>query len=114
MTTFTPPVEPSYGTSKDVVFRTLTNDFGDGYQQSTPDGINDKTDVWSVQWGNVTDADAMTLMNFFRSVGESTVFDWTTPENETKRFKAKEPKRGFVSFNNNNVSVTFTEDHGAG
>lgn len=39
--------DPSYDTEEEPIARMLVTDFGDGYQQRTPDGINNVKRKWS-------------------------------------------------------------------
>lgn len=68
------PVNQPSGT---VNFRLLTAQFGDGYKQVVPDGVNVKTHSWPLQFAGKK-ADMQALVDFFDAhVGIS--FYWTPP-----------------------------------
>ena len=48
---------PSTGKTSTVNFRTLTNNFGDGYKQVAPDGINTKSQTFEVTWDVLNPSD---------------------------------------------------------
>lgn len=111
MTTFTPPIGVSYRTSVTKNYRTLENDFGDGYTQVVPDGMNSVLEVWSLSWDSLTDSQANEIEDFLDAQG-GTPFEWETPKNDTRRFKSSPPTRTYNSYNNNTLTVTFTEQPG--
>lgn len=111
MTTFSPVIAPSYSSSQKKTFRTLRADFGDGYSLKVADGIKTERQVWSLSWGNLTNAQATTITDFFDTQGEHIPFTWVTPYGETKRFYisggyTKTP----VNYNASDLSVMFEED----
>jgi phage-related protein len=65
--TFTPPVIPSpgQGTNKKVTARVLRADFGDGYSQRGPDGLNYVGRALTLVWATLSQADADTIEAFF-------------------------------------------------
>lgn len=67
--TFTPPIEPSPGTGRKTTFSMFAADFGDGYSQPTPNGLNYRQRELSLSWDALTDAQADTIAEFFDSVG---------------------------------------------
>lgn len=78
--TFTPPLRPSAG-STDYQWqpRVLTAQFGDGYKQTTPDGINANGMRVRLTWANLTIAQATTVRSFLDAhVG--LVFKYTLPD----------------------------------
>ncbi len=57
----------------------LTAQFGDGYNQRTPDGINNIVATWQVQWDNLLDSDANSIDSFLIGKAGATAFLWTPP-----------------------------------
>ena len=53
MLLFAPTVSPFPGTSGTGKIRTRTNDFGDQYSQSIPDGINTVEEEITMQWSAI-------------------------------------------------------------
>lgn len=61
-----------------VKFRIIKSQFGDGYSQRTPDGINNRLESWNLVWDNITEADKFTLVSQFDSIGGSDYVTWTS------------------------------------
>ena len=84
--TFQPPVPPSPGTENTPEFKLLEAEFGDGYTQTTRDGMNHIRDVLSLQWDTLTPAQAAYITGFIRRHGGDTAFLYT-PSDETTPIK---------------------------
>lgn len=54
---------------KTTSFRELLGQFGDGYQQVAPNGINNKIDSWNIVWGVLTESEMHTVESALDSVG---------------------------------------------
>jgi phage-related protein len=89
--TFTPPVGPSPGTSHRPTVNLWEADFGDGYNQSTPKGINHIKRTVALKWGVLTLDQMQDITGFFerrggnepfyfRPFGESRARKWTCKE----------------------------------
>lgn len=84
--TFTPPVPPSPGTSDRPEIKLHTADFGDGYTQETPDGLNHIRRVIVLKWEMLTPAQCASILSFLRQRGGWEPF-WYTPSDETVAIK---------------------------
>lgn len=84
--TFTPPVAPSPGTADKPAFKILKADFGDGYSQAVPDGLNTIRRMMSVEWELLTPTDAATIINFLKARVGVEPF-WWTPTDEITALK---------------------------
>jgi phage-related protein len=63
--TLYPPIQPStQGTQGDVKPRLITNTFGDGYKQDTPDGLNPILRTPTIVWDAILATDADTICQF--------------------------------------------------
>lgn len=85
-TTFTPPVPPSPGTSDAIQIKKLEAEFGDGYSQAVPDGINHMRREISLDWELLTPTQSNQIIAFFRARGGCEPFYWT-PSDETTALK---------------------------
>ena len=56
--------------------RVLRAQFGDGYEQRAPDGLNPIPEVWNVKFRGCADAGADVIIAFFRTHGGVLTFDW--------------------------------------
>lgn len=82
----------SYGSSLKKDYRTLSADFGDGYNQRTGDGLNTLNEAWSLQWNTITLSEKNILINFFDSLEGYQNFNWTAPgDGVAKRWICKSP-----------------------
>lgn len=71
--------QPDYGAQADVTPNVLTAQFGDGYSQDIPLGINFMPQVWTLKFNRDPDTDADDIYNFLISQGGYKRFWWTPP-----------------------------------
>jgi phage-related protein len=83
MATFT--ALPDYSVSIDLVPKVLKAQFGDGYEQRLPDGLNNMLEQWSCTFKRNTD-EAKAIYNFLKVRQGVESFNWTTPDEVTKVF----------------------------
>jgi phage-related protein len=87
---------PSYQSRVEEEHRTVAAQFGGGYMQEAPDGINPVREVWSVGFDNIPRATGDDIRAFFRArVGQP--FTWTPPGGSEGKYKLR-----------GNVSMVFT------
>lgn len=111
METFTTPL--SYGSSVDWTESTRIAEFGDGYAQRAPDGINSKRMVVSLRFDSVRDGRAAEVVEFLKARGATEPFLFTppAPHDEEYTFVLRTPLRhGFQAFDSNALEVTFVQD----
>jgi len=77
--------------SMSIDYRTLTAQFGDGYQMDAGDGINRKIVTWNVSYNNLTETNFNTLMSFMDTVQSNTSF-YATPRGESQQLWRLVPK----------------------
>lgn len=82
-TTFTPSIPPSPGTSDTIKVKKLEAEFGDGYSQAVPDGINHLRREISLDWELLTPAQSNEIIAFFRARGGCEPFYWTPSDEAT-------------------------------
>ena len=105
---FAAPV-PSQSSKVVRKFRTLALQFGDGYRQDAPDGINYQIDTWSLNFENLNSTDASTVRTFFDTVGSFTTFTWTAPGDSTSKVWKMDPQGYAVQALAGNVyTITLT------
>ena len=91
MTTFSPPVAPSPGTSHKPTVNLWEAEFGDGYSQPTPKGLNHIRRTVSLSWNALVYEDMRAIVDFFEArggnepflfkpYGEPTARKWTCKE----------------------------------
>ena len=69
ITGFSAPVQPDKGMSRSTTSRTLTAQFGDGYEQRLADGINTLNQIMRVNFTTRPKAEIDDLVAFFESLG---------------------------------------------
>lgn len=74
----------SLDSSIEVKYAALSAQFGDGYEQVAPMGINRKSKVWSIAYRNMNPANAQTILNFLDSVEGYQAF-YATPRGEAEQ-----------------------------
>lgn len=60
-------------------YRLNVAQFGDGYSQRTPDGINYIQRKWTVAWDNLTASELTTVQTFLDIIGDGQYFTWQPP-----------------------------------
>lgn len=91
LNTFAPPVSPSPGTQHAPEISLNEAQFGDGYSQPSPRGLNHIRETISLRWEGVTIEEMQELRAFFfervgtkafyyRPYGYSTTMKWTCKE----------------------------------
>lgn len=68
-------------------FRVFRAQFGDGYAQTAPDGINYKVDTWEVVYENLSSSERTTLWSAIDTVGAVDYFTWTPPGGSSTKWK---------------------------
>lgn len=68
---------------KKVGFKTLVADFGDGYEQVSQEGINNKHQEYQLTWANENLSNANSIETFLDARGGSEPFYWTEPLSST-------------------------------
>lgn len=69
LATFNPPIAPSPGSTTTPKIKLRTAEFGDGYTQEMPDGLNHIQRVINMKWGGLELAQAQAIEAFFVAQG---------------------------------------------
>mgnify|MGYP001033354800 CR=1 FL=1 len=91
LNTFVPPLPPSPGTGRKPALKILAADFGDGYSQPVPDGLNSIRMTVTLTWAVLTEAQMQQIETFFfehkgtipfyyKPAGHSGMGKWTCKE----------------------------------
>lgn len=105
--TFTPPIPPSPGTDSRPEVNIKSVQFGDGYAQEAPAGLNHIREVATLQWDVLTEAQADELVAFFYAHMGVTPFLYALRGDVARKWTCREwsRKRGSP----NVVMATFRE-----
>lgn len=107
MSTFTGV--PDAGATKETKSRVRKAMFGDGYEQRTPDGLNNLYEVWPLNFTVRTKAEILAYDTFLRDLNGATSFDWVTPEGLTKKFKCESWSASYYNDFNATMSALFEQ-----
>ncbi|HEY8566589.1 MAG TPA: phage tail protein [Beijerinckiaceae bacterium] len=84
--TFAPPVPPTAGgVVRKQQLKLLKASFGDGYSQTTRDGLNHMRRVVDLTWEVLTPAQADAIVDFLEDHGGDLPFLYTAPGDDTAR-----------------------------
>ena len=78
----------SQSSTKRRINRVIRCQFGDGYAQTRPDGINNLVDEWDLTFEALNSSERSSMQTFLDTIGAWDYFTWT-PVGETvsKKFK---------------------------
>ncbi|CAO3459794.1 hypothetical protein [Azospirillum argentinense] len=82
--TFTPK-PPLVGATVEPEFKVLSAEFGDGYSQRAPDGLNNVRETHAFTW-EVPAADADYIVGFLKDRRGAEAFDYACPDGVTRQF----------------------------
>ncbi len=98
----------SENSSKSVKFKVLKAPMGDGKGQRAPDGIDNKIDVWTLVWQDLTTAEAKVITDVLDSTKGAYHMLWT-PFGETAQKKFTMTEDGYsTSFSSGYATVRAT------
>lgn len=83
--------------------------FGDGYAQTSPNGINHNPESWDLTFSNMTDIEAMQIVLFLDMMGGYKSFAWVTPSGRKLRFTCKVYGASPNAEDDNSVHATFEQ-----
>ncbi len=97
--------------STELNFKTIAMSFGDGYEQTAPDGLNDVLEVRDVQWAPLTLTEMQTVWNVLKTVKATGILLWTPcDEVVQKQFKLADGKITRTNLGNNwKISIRVKE-----
>lgn len=78
-----PDISPDRNSKKTVANKINRADFGDGYSQTAPDGINNRVVKWSLSFANYPGDLIDNITLFLDSRAENESFYWTPPFEDT-------------------------------
>lgn len=102
---------PSYTSELDKIPTVNRAQFGDGYSQRAPQGINSNLEQWpTVIFDKRSDADAAAIMAFFDALEGATAFTWTRPGTLTaKKYVCQSHKQVYNDSGSNTITCVFME-----
>lgn len=110
MPTFT--WRPTYSGSAEHKPKVHKAEFGDGYTQRTPVGLNNDLRTWRLTFRDRTDAERDAIMAFLRARKGAEPFDWTDTFNYAAKWTCEEYSATPEDEDKNTISATFVEAPG--
>lgn len=86
---FPTTIGPSYPIEKQAEPKVKRVEFGDGYTQEAPDGINYNLYTWNLTWETLTSSEKVEIESFLVLRKGYQTFLWTDPDGVQFRVKCK-------------------------
>lgn len=101
----------SQSSSKETKASILVAQYGDGYEQRIPNGINYAKQIWNIQWDNVTNTEISTIETAIANTRYGADYFTWTPFNSYSvlKFKYMGHKTSYMSGNIGNVQLTMQQ-----
>jgi len=104
---FEPPACPVISSRKNVAFKTLETEFGDGYTQRAGAGLNSESVTFDATWTGLTITEADQVEAFFRKQRGYLPFEWTLPrESKAWLYRCKSWSRNGVGGRHDSITAT--------
>lgn len=114
LTTFTPILTPDFSSGVDIRVkpRVLKAEFGDGYEQTAGDGLNNMPMEGTLTWSTLTTAQADTIVAFFVARQGYEAFYYTLPwEASARKWKCLDWQRTPAEYDTYRLQATFKETY---
>ena len=108
-TLFTTHAPSSNGTSVQTAGRVIKNDFGDGYRQTAPDGLNPAADTYTLAWTALPIADADAIRAFLKAHVGLPFFYQMPRETTARLWDCNQWTRSFPAGGYDSLSAVFVE-----
>jgi phage-related protein len=108
---FDSPVSPSEPLQVETAARVLENEFGEGFKQRAPDGLNNLVRSAKPQWPRLSDQNADLIEAFLRGQLGAIPFLWLKPgDADYSQWICKTWSRVSLVGGKANLSASFEED----
>ena len=101
--------QPDLNAARSKTLKIKTAQFGDGYAQRAPDGLNSNVDGWDLNFDNITDIEADQIMLFLDTLNGVRSFKWKNPDGVLRRYTCADYGRTYVNTDNNTVRAKFVQ-----
>lgn len=101
----------SQSSNKTMKINMLIAQYGDGYSQRIPNGINYAKEQWSINWEHISNADVTTIETAIATVRYGADYFLWTPFNESvqKKFVYEGHEVTYLSGDLSSISMTLTQ-----
>lgn len=90
--------------------RVVSVQFGGGYREVRPDGINNDAVSWDLTFSDRPPGTVDAINTFLRAKNGVTAFTWTTPEGETIYVRCADWTAPYIAYGVRSLSATFTQE----
>jgi phage-related protein len=101
--------QPDFEAARAKTLKIKAAQFGDGYAQRSPDGLNANVDGWDLNFANITDVEADQIMLFLDAMGGVKSFKWKNPDGVLRRYICTDYGRTYGKNENNTVRAKFVQ-----
>lgn len=113
LATFAPPKAPSVGATAEPKIKLFEAEFGDGYTQRRPAGLNHIRETYELKFELLTAAESASIRAFLQARGGAEAFLYTPPgEAAPMRVTCKKWKRTFDEADRQTITLTIEQDFG--
>lgn len=96
------------GTGVETRFSVLTAQFGNGYKQTTPEGLNNAVDTWNISMTGLK-TELLPAYNFIKNHKGAVSFEWVTPLGDTVWVRALDPAMMSLGGDAYRMTATFEQ-----
>lgn len=100
---------PSWSTSLTQKPKTFNAQFGDGYEQATPNGLNNVLEEWNLTFKDIKDAEYFQIKGFLKSMKGTVAFQWLTPDGDLLWFRCREWSANPPSYGVREMNMKFEQ-----
>lgn len=100
---------PDQGASFELAPRVNRTQFGDGYSQRVPDGLNSVMETWNLAFTLRTKAEVGAIDAFLRTQKGATAFDWTSPAGTVGKFVCVRWSASYLHDLDSSLTATFEQ-----
>jgi phage-related protein len=111
--TFHPPIAPSPGTSAKPEIKVLRAEFGDGYSQATPDGLNHIRQNIELKWEILELDDRNEILAFLEGQAGTKPFHYALPGDSSKLWTCSEWSTQTLPAQLYSLTATLRQNFGA-
>ncbi|MEO4040349.1 phage tail protein [Hoeflea sp. CAU 1731] len=106
---FEPPIAPSVGMTRKPEIKLLRAEFGDGYTQATPNGINHIREVITLSWQVLSENELAQIEDFLKSHGGYKTFYYCVPGSALLKFNCDDWEATQISPDYFSLKATFKQ-----
>lgn len=100
---------PTWGTQFQIEANAHLAKFGDGYEQATPNGLNNVLEKWNLTFKDIPEATYVAIKAFLKTHKGTTPFQWTTPDGDLLWFRCRSWSGSPPSYGVRDMTMVFEQ-----